>query len=57
MARRTCQTMTREPLNVGLFWNIGVRIEDDVLVTKTGRDVLTDPPKTVADIEQLMQAG
>ena len=39
------------------FWNIGVRIEDDVLVTKTGRDVLTDPPKTVADIEQLMQAG
>ena len=39
------------------FWNIGVRIEDDVLVTKIGRDVLTDPPKTVADIEQLMQAG
>jgi Xaa-Pro aminopeptidase len=37
------------------FWNIGVRIEDDVLVTKTGREVLTDPPKTVRDIEALMQ--
>ena len=37
------------------FWNIGIRIEDDVLVTKTGRDVLTNAPKTVADIENLMQ--
>ena len=37
------------------FWNIGVRIEDDVLVTKKGRDVLTeDCPKKVADIEALM---
>ena len=37
------------------FWNIGVRIEDDVLVTKSGREVLTNPPKTVRDIEAVMQ--
>ena len=37
------------------FWNIGIRIEDDVLVTKTGRDILTHPPKTVRDIEHAMQ--
>ncbi|MES2356666.1 MAG: aminopeptidase P N-terminal domain-containing protein [Pseudomonadota bacterium] len=37
------------------FWNIGVRIEDDVLVTKKGREVLTEScPKTVADIEAVM---
>jgi Xaa-Pro aminopeptidase len=34
------------------FWNIGVRIEDDVLVTAKGRDVLTaECPKKVKDIE------
>jgi Xaa-Pro aminopeptidase len=34
------------------FWNIGVRIEDDVLVTAKGRDILTaDCPKTVKDVE------
>ena len=34
------------------FWNIGVRIEDDVLVTAKGRDVLTaDCPKRVKDVE------
>jgi len=38
------------------FWNIGVRIEDDVLVTAKGRDVLTTScPKTVAEIEALVQ--
>jgi len=37
------------------FWNIGIRIEDDVLVTETGRDVLTsDAPKEIDDIESLM---
>ena len=35
------------------FWNIGVRIEDDVLVTAKGRDVLTaECPKTVKDVEK-----
>lgn len=34
------------------FWNIGVRIEDDVLVTASGNDVLTKScPKTIADVE------
>ena len=35
------------------FWNIGVRIEDDVLVTAKGRDVLTAAcPKKVKDVEE-----
>jgi Xaa-Pro aminopeptidase len=37
------------------FWNIGIRIEDDVLITKTGNDVLTkNAIKTVAEIEAHM---
>ena len=34
------------------FWDIGIRIEDDVLVTSTGIENLTlGAPKTVADVE------
>jgi len=37
------------------FWNIGIRIEDDVLVTASGCEVITiDAPKSVADIESVM---
>jgi Xaa-Pro aminopeptidase len=37
---------------------IGVRIEDDVVVTKTGCEILTrGVPKTVAEIEALMAAA
>jgi Xaa-Pro aminopeptidase len=42
----------------GRFANIGVRIEDDVLVTASGCEVLTArAPKKIADIEALMRAA
>jgi Xaa-Pro aminopeptidase len=37
------------------FWDIGVRIEDDVLVTKTGTRNLTSCVKRIEDIEALMR--
>ena len=38
------------------FWNIGIRIEDDALVTADGCHILTHKaPKSVADIEALMR--
>jgi Xaa-Pro aminopeptidase len=37
------------------FWNIGIRIEDDVLITQAGNEVLSkNAVKSVADIEALM---
>jgi Xaa-Pro aminopeptidase len=37
------------------WWDIGIRIEDDVLVTREGCEVLTrDVPKTVDEIEAVM---
>ena len=38
------------------FWNIGIRIEDDVLVTSGGHSILSEAaPKTVDAIEQTMR--
>ncbi|OHC61392.1 MAG: Xaa-Pro aminopeptidase [Rhodocyclales bacterium RIFCSPLOWO2_02_FULL_63_24] len=38
------------------FWNIGVRIEDDALVTTAGCEIITlAAPKKIADIEALMR--
>ena len=38
------------------FWNIGIRIEDDVLVTPGGYAILSEAaPKQIADIENLMR--
>tara|TARA_B100001971_G_scaffold7303_1_gene5998 strand:- start:35 stop:745 length:711 start_codon:yes stop_codon:yes gene_type:complete len=38
--------------------NIGIRIEDDVLVTRKGREILTgDVPKEPAEVEALMAEG
>jgi Xaa-Pro aminopeptidase len=39
------------------FWNVGVRIEDDILVTKDGIENLTAAaPKSVADVEAARRA-
>ena len=38
------------------YWNIGIRIEDDALVTETGCEILSsDIPKTVEEVERFMR--
>ena len=38
------------------LWNIGIRIEDDIAITATGNEVLTQAaPKTVNEIEEVMR--
>ena len=38
------------------WWNIGIRIEDDVLVTREGNEVISrDAPKAIDEIEALMR--
>lgn len=40
------------------FWNTGIRIEDDVLVTRDGNEVLSrEAPKAIDEIEALMREG
>ena len=48
-----------DELSVDEKWRgIGIRIEDDVLVTDTGHQVLSkDVPKSISDIEALMSAA
>ena len=40
------------------WWNIGIRIEDDILVTRDGNKVLSSGvPKSVDDIEAIVGSG
>jgi Xaa-Pro aminopeptidase len=40
------------------WWNIGVRIEDTILVTKDGADCLScAAPREAADVEKTVRSG
>jgi len=40
------------------YWGIGIRVEDDIIITDHGHEVMTpDVPKTIEEIEALMQAA
>jgi len=40
------------------WWGIGIRIEDDVLVTRDGHEVMSrDVPKEADEIEAIMAHG
>jgi Xaa-Pro aminopeptidase len=40
------------------YWGIGIRIEDDVIITKDGHEVITGGvPKAPREIEKLMAAA
>ena len=50
--------ITLEPRIYLVEEGLGVRIEDDVLVTPTGAEWLSaKAPRTTADIERLMRGG
>jgi Xaa-Pro aminopeptidase len=36
------------------YWDIAIRIEDDVLVLDDGCEVLTNAPKEIPEIEKIM---
>ena len=40
------------------FWNLGIRIEDDAIVTESGCELMTrDVPVAASEIELLMKHG
>ena len=47
---QACQAVDKQ------WWGMGIRIEDDILVTEKGHEVMShEVPKTVSEIEQLMR--